>query len=148
RRPDSISDAERRRKIRPMEQGHLSAFLTAAQTDARHYPLFLLLARTGLRPGEAYALQGVTSTSAHERCAWRRRAGGPRRLELQSLLVEEVTAAGAQRRPDRNTEAWTGPHRGHERAADAHAPAPRDRSVMGCHIGSICRHLSSSEDFY
>jgi integrase len=57
RRPDSISDAERRRKIRPMEQGQLSAFLTSAQTDARHYPLFLLLARTGLRPGEAYALQ-------------------------------------------------------------------------------------------
>jgi integrase len=53
RRPDSISDAERRRKIRPM----LSAFLEAAQADARHYPLFLLLARTGLRPGEAYALQ-------------------------------------------------------------------------------------------
>lgn len=29
----------------------------AAQSDTRHYPLFLLRARTGLRPGEAYALQ-------------------------------------------------------------------------------------------
>ena len=40
-----------------MSQDQVSAFLTAVQQDARHYPLFLLLARTGLRPGEAFALQ-------------------------------------------------------------------------------------------
>ena len=57
RRPDSISQAERQKKIRPMDHGQLAAFLAAAQADSRHYPLFLLLARTGLRPGEAYALQ-------------------------------------------------------------------------------------------
>ena len=57
RRPDSISQAERQKKIRPMNHGQLAALLTAAQADSRHYPLFLLLARTGLRPGEAYALQ-------------------------------------------------------------------------------------------
>ena len=57
RRPDSISHAERHKKIRPMSHGQLAAFLAAAQADPRHYPLFLLLARAGLRPGEAYALQ-------------------------------------------------------------------------------------------
>ncbi len=57
RRPDSISQAERQKKIRPMNHGQLAAFLATAQADSRHYPLFLLLARTGLRPGEAYALQ-------------------------------------------------------------------------------------------
>ncbi len=57
RRPDSISQAERQKKIRPMDHRQLAAFLAAAQADSRHYPLFLLLARTGLRPGEAYALQ-------------------------------------------------------------------------------------------
>jgi len=57
RRPDSISQAERQKKIRPMDHRQVAAFLAAAQVDPRHYPLFLLLARTGLRPGEAYALQ-------------------------------------------------------------------------------------------
>jgi integrase len=57
RRPDSIGQAERQQKIRPMSAAQLAAFLGAAQVDARHFPLFLLLARTGLRPGEAYALQ-------------------------------------------------------------------------------------------
>jgi integrase len=57
RHPDSISQAERQRRIRPMSASEVGAFLLAAETDARHYPLFLLLARTGLRPGEAYALQ-------------------------------------------------------------------------------------------
>jgi len=39
-----------------MSQDQVSAFLTAVQQDARHYPLFLLLARTGLRPAEAFGL--------------------------------------------------------------------------------------------
>jgi integrase len=39
-----------------MEQ--LAAFFEAARTtEPRHYPLFLMLARTGLRLGEAFALQ-------------------------------------------------------------------------------------------
>jgi integrase len=40
----------------PFSEHNLEAFLCGAQSDPE-YPLFLLLARTGLRPGEAYALQ-------------------------------------------------------------------------------------------
>src|SRR5215831_681926 len=53
-RPTHAGD--RQKAIRPMSQDQVSAFLTAVQQDARHYPLFLLLARTGLRPAEAFGL--------------------------------------------------------------------------------------------
>jgi len=40
-----------------MSQAELSVLLAAAEQDACHYPLFLLLARTGPRPGKVFALQ-------------------------------------------------------------------------------------------
>src|SRR5215831_10940753 len=70
RRADTITRADRQRAIRPMSQAELSAVLAAAEQDARHYPLFLLLARTGLRPGEAFALQLGDLDSARASCAW------------------------------------------------------------------------------
>jgi integrase len=57
RRADTLTQADRQKAIRPMSQAQLSAFLAAAESDSRHYALFLLLARTGMRPGEAYGLQ-------------------------------------------------------------------------------------------
>ena len=45
--------------------------LRCRQSDAPHYPLFLLLARTGLRPGEAYELQWTDLAPA--RSAWNAR---------------------------------------------------------------------------
>jgi integrase len=50
-------------RIKAMDQAQLDAFLdvmrapAARPQDARHYPFFLTLARTGLRLGEAFALQ-------------------------------------------------------------------------------------------
>ena len=74
-----------------MSQAELSAVLAAAEQDARHYPLFLLLARTGLRPGEAFALQwGDLDFRARER-----------RVERSwSLLRIETPKTGRTRRVD------------------------------------------------
>jgi len=59
RRADSLSQAERLKKVRPMSSQQVAAFLQATQRpeDRRFYPLFLVLARAGLRPGEAFGLQ-------------------------------------------------------------------------------------------
>jgi integrase len=54
----SVSAAERQKAIRPFSDGELAKVLGAArEDDAEHHPLFLLLARTGMRPGESFALQ-------------------------------------------------------------------------------------------
>ena len=106
RRPDSISHAERHKKIRPMSHGQLAAFLAAAQADPRHYPLFLLLARAGLRPGEAYALQ------------W-----GDLDLRGREIRVERSLSAGRIETPKDGTDE----DGGHERAARGRAPPSRDR---------------------
>ncbi len=49
--------AARQEEIKAMTTGQLSAFLRAAEAERRYFPFFLLLARTGLRLGEALALQ-------------------------------------------------------------------------------------------
>ncbi len=54
--------ATRQEEIKAMTREQLAVFLTAAQAaptahERRHAPLFLLMARTGLRLGEAFALQ-------------------------------------------------------------------------------------------
>jgi integrase len=54
--PDSVSSAERRQKIKAMTVEQLTVFLKAAE-GVRHATLFLLLADTGMRPGEAFALR-------------------------------------------------------------------------------------------
>jgi integrase len=57
-----VNSKTRQEEIKAMARAQLAAFLTAAQTaptayDRRYYPLFLLLARTGMRLGEGLALQ-------------------------------------------------------------------------------------------
>jgi integrase len=53
-----VSATERQKAIRPFSDPELEKILkTALELDAEHYPLFILLARTGMRPGEAAALQ-------------------------------------------------------------------------------------------
>jgi integrase len=52
-----VSAAERRQRIRPMTWAQRDALLSAAAGDGAHAVLFHLLAKGGLRPGEAFALQ-------------------------------------------------------------------------------------------
>jgi integrase len=48
----------------PLTAGELSTLLNTVRDSYReHYPLFLLLARTGMRIGEALAYSRVISTS-------------------------------------------------------------------------------------
>jgi integrase len=56
--PDSISQAERLRKIRPLSQEQLASLLYYMHQHCPppEYTRFLLLADTGMRPGEALAL--------------------------------------------------------------------------------------------
>ena len=54
----SLSAADRQKAIRPFSDEELARVLEAARLhDSACYPLFLLLARTGARPGEAFALK-------------------------------------------------------------------------------------------
>jgi integrase len=54
--PDSVTSTERRQKIRAMTIEQLAGFLKTSAGD-RHGLLWLTLADTGMRPGEAFALR-------------------------------------------------------------------------------------------
>jgi integrase len=55
--PGTITHAERQKKIRPLTQEQLRAFLGAAQSRVSEWTLFLTLADTGMRPSESLALR-------------------------------------------------------------------------------------------
>jgi len=57
--PDTITQAERQRKIRPMTVIQLETFLARAKAEGsrREWTLFMTLADAGVRPGEALALR-------------------------------------------------------------------------------------------
>jgi integrase len=57
--PDTITQAERQRKIRPMTVSQIETVLARARAEGsrREWTLFLTLADAGLRPGEALALR-------------------------------------------------------------------------------------------
>jgi integrase len=59
RQADAISQSERQKKIRPLSHEQLATLLATARarSSRRDYTLFLTLADTGLRPGEALALR-------------------------------------------------------------------------------------------
>ncbi len=60
-------------EIKAMDEPQLRSFLaTASEIDARHYPLFFLLARTGLRLGEALALHWEDLDSSRRSLAVRK----------------------------------------------------------------------------
>ncbi len=56
--PDTMGAAERRRRVRPFSSSELRNVLATARTfEPRFADLFLVMARAGLRPGEARGLQ-------------------------------------------------------------------------------------------
>jgi len=117
RRADSLTQADRQKAIRPMSQEQLSAFLVAAEQDARHYPIFLLLARTGLRPGEAFGLQwGDLDFRARElrvERSWSLRrietpkTGSTRRVDMSEQLVRALRRLEVERMVEKVRRGWT-----------------------------------------
>jgi integrase len=75
---ETISAAERQKSIRPFSDDELGRVLSwVNKGDAEYYPLFMLLARTGIRPGEAFALKWTDIDFAHRK-----------------ILVERALSAG------------------------------------------------------
>ena len=99
-----------------MSPEELSALLAAAEQDARHYPLFLLLARTGLRPGEAFALQwGDLDFHARElrvERSWSLRrietpkTGRTRRVDMSEQLVRALRRLEIDRMVEKVKRGW------------------------------------------
>lgn len=56
-RADRLTSAERVQKVRPMTWEQRDAFLAAAGAETRYVTLFAVLAKAGLRQGEAFALR-------------------------------------------------------------------------------------------
>src|SRR5262249_40384242 len=116
RRADTLTQADRQRAIRPMSPEQVSAFLSAAKQDARHYPLFLLLARTGLRPGEAFGLQwGDLDHRARElrvERSWSLRkvetpkTGTTRRVDMSEQLAQALRRLEIDRMVEKVKRGW------------------------------------------
>jgi integrase len=119
RRRQRTSEAERTVHIRPMTREQRDAFLATAGAGGQG-PLFELLAKTGLRPGEAFALQvgdvdleggvlrverawdgqSARATKTHQR----------RVVDLTPGLVERLrVATTSRRRVDNVATAWLFP---------------------------------------
>lgn len=67
-----LTRRDRTKKVRAMDAAQLARFLaTAHEHEGRLDPMFLTMARTGLRPGEALALrwEDMMSLHAHSTCA-------------------------------------------------------------------------------
>jgi len=57
KKAEALTQAERLQKIRPLSWADRDALLAAVASDRRHYALFATLVKTGLRPGEGFALR-------------------------------------------------------------------------------------------
>jgi integrase len=122
---------ERAARVKAMDADQLDAFLDrmraegARPQDARHYPFFLLLARTGLRLGEAFALQP-----------------GDLDFTRQTVQVERAFSGGSNRPRRRGTPSapWTSPRSSPACSASGSRPGPRGVcNAAGASPGSSCR---------
>ncbi len=57
KKAEALTQAERLQKIRPLSWTYRDALLAEAASDRRHSALFATLVKTGLRPGEGFALK-------------------------------------------------------------------------------------------
>jgi integrase len=104
KRPDTIGQAERQKKIRTMTYEQLATFLAVseARCSRREHVLFLLLADAGLRPGEVCGVHwanfdAVAQTLHAERAVTNSgrikttKTGEARTVDLSSRLVSALT---------------------------------------------------------
>jgi integrase len=119
KRADSLTQAERLRKLRPMSREQLAVFLQTAQRPEhrRLYPLFLALARAGLRPGEAFGLQWddvdlVERTIRIERSYSHGEIGTPktgagRAVDMSQQLAGALRRLEIERTEEKLRRGWT-----------------------------------------
>lgn len=112
KRPDAITQAERRKHIRPLTYEQLATFLAAAEArcSRRDLTLFLTMADTGLRPGEALALQWEDFDAADRTLRVERAVSAghvrptktdeARRVDLTRRLVDALNRWQAEREAD------------------------------------------------
>jgi integrase len=116
-RPDKLSASDRTRNIRPMSQTDLRAFLAAAQEHTPVYAtLFLLLAHTGLRPGEAFALQWTDVDLANRRIRVERalalrqieptKTGTTRTVDVSEILAGALRRLQIARKREKLERGW------------------------------------------
>ena len=116
-RPDTLTASDRTRRIRPMSQEQLGAFLAAAQQHTPVYaPLFVLLAHAGLRPGEAFALQWSDVDMVNRRISVERalsagriettKTGVRRTVEMSEILAKTLRRVELQRKREKLERGW------------------------------------------
>jgi integrase len=115
--PDKLSGADRVHSIRPMSQAQLAVFLAAAKEAAPVYaPLFLVLAHTGLRPGEAFALQwpdlDFTNRSIRVERAWSKgrietpKTGRNRMVDMSEHALRTLRRLRVERQKEKLKHGW------------------------------------------
>jgi integrase len=112
KQPDSITSTERREKVKVMTPAQLDAFLRVAAED-RLATLWLFLADTGVRPGEAFAIRwqdiDLVAKKAHIHKAVERggrikntKTENSRHVDLTARLVAALRAKGKVTELDRD----------------------------------------------
>ena len=98
----TMSAGDRQKAIRPSSDHELAKVLEAAsEHDPEYHPLFLLLARTGMRPGEAFALQWTDLNFTKRKILFERafsdgelgttKTGGVRNVDMSQELALAIT---------------------------------------------------------
>jgi len=116
-RPDKLTASDRTRNIRPLSQQQLGLFLAAAQAHTPVYAtLFLLLAHTGLRPGEAFALQwpdvDLTERRIRVERAWSAgridtpKTGTGRTVDMSEVLAKALRRLQLERNREKLEHGW------------------------------------------
>lgn len=112
-----LTSRDRTKKVRAMDADQLARFLTAAsEHESRLHPLFLTMARTGLRPGEALAVQwddlDLSMRTLHVRRAMSLGEEGPtktgeeRDVQLSPALVGLLARLRIERERETLKRGW------------------------------------------
>jgi hypothetical protein len=116
KRSDRLSLGGRVKAIRPFSESELAAFPEAARSDTEYFPLFLALARTGLRPGEAFALKWHDLDFSRRETPVERalsrgqigstKTGTTRRVDMSDELRAALSILFVQREKDTVRRGW------------------------------------------
>jgi integrase len=117
KRVDKLTRIERRAKVRPFDAEELSRFLIAAEKhEPRYAPVFLLLARTGMRPGEGLALKWEDLDFGKREILVERairngkigptKTGEDRRVDMSQQLVARLDRLLNERKAETLSRGW------------------------------------------